>query len=125
MGPKGLRPARLVLSAIPRSVRTILVLWKLEQAKVIYSIAGKVAKTQYRRKLESGLQHTKGPHRIEHSLNLPRLSMSSLVLVSRPLSQRWKGLFNLIHIEGETVLFQMDHRRIIFRFSFVKPFIKP
>lgn len=121
IGPEGLRPALLVIAAIPRPTRTSPAPSQLERAKRIGRIMNKVAKEQARRKIVSGLKYEEGRKGKKHSATLRKLLSGSPVLAYRTVRKRWEGLFKLISIEGETVVLQLDKGRGMFRSSCVKP----
>lgn len=106
--------ALLVFGANPRPALTMPVPSQLEQAKVIDCAMEGTAKEQARRKMAHGLKHTKEKKGLETSRKLIHLYAGSLVLVYQTKRKEWEGSFKFMHIDGDTVIVEMNNGRRLF-----------
>lgn len=125
VGPEGFCILLLVSGAIPRPARTVSAPSRLERAEIVEIALDEVVKDPFEAKVAFDLRHVKGPKCIGHFLRLPRLLAESSVLVFRTKSKRWEWPFKIVHVEEETVVVQMDHRKRMCRSSGTRPFINP
>lgn len=120
---EGLCPILLVFGAITRHAQTKTPPSQQVQAKPIYDGMKAAQTEQAKRRLAFSTCQPSGTKAVESSEKLRKLLAGSSVLVYRVYEKKWKGLFKLLSVEGETAVVQIDRGRWLLHSHCVIPWI--